>query len=264
MKKILSTLIMSSLLIPTFVAANERRGEKIELRQNGSSTRLKMASSTRENGFCSQIDKIFVHIETKGVQGGEKRSENVIKREEKRDKMRTEIDIKREENNTKRKTQLEELTLRATTDEQKKAVLLFSTAVDKALADKKTAIDALLATHRTEVNQYTSARKTSIDNALATLKKEIEVAKTKAKSDCATGATGEVVRTTLKDSIQKAQQSFKATMQSLKKDTRPYKKDAKKQELQTIEDMFKKSVEQAKINLKAAFKTVVQTTTTTN
>lgn len=297
MKKIFSTLILGSLVIPTFTLALEplpgkerdiyrqevlkRVETRDAVRANASATRMqqkemrpdtrlaasttrpRIASSTRDNGFCSQIDKILVQIGNGGQTSGEKRTENIEKRDEKRTEVRTEVDTRREENDTKRKSQLSELTRRATTDEQKAAVLAFTTAIEKALLDKKTATDALLAAHRKEVDLVVASRREATDKALATLKADIETAKSKAKADCSNSVTGESVRTTLKDSIQRAQQAFRTTMQSIQKDTASSKREDKKEELKTIEATFKKSVEQARNNLKAAFRKVQPTAAST-
>jgi hypothetical protein len=249
----------------TVEASNKNRKMelKTEIRMNASTTRPKMASSTRENSFCAQIDKILVQVDIKGLTGAEKRTENVINREEKREESRTKIDLHREENDIKRKTQLEELTRRATTTEQKAAVLAFTTIVEKALSDKKIALDALLLAHRNEVDKITASRKIIIEKAITLLRADIEAVKTKAKLDCTSGVAGDSVRTTLKDSIQKSQQTFRITMQSLEKDTLSLKRESKKEELRAIEMAFKKSVEQAKNNLKTAL-TVKASASATN
>lgn len=307
MKKITTSLIISSLFVPLFSFAlqpvyrtseeysqaeqrkirsyieGERRLEagesnrinatgtkimQIEARQaarlSASTTRPRIASSTRENGFCSQIDKILVNIGQGGQTSGEKRTENMAKRDEKREENRSEVDTRREENEVKRKNQLTELTNRAKTDEQKAAVLTFTTAIEKAIADKKVATDAVLLSHRKEVDRAITNRRTATEKALATLKSDIENAKSKAKTDCANGVTGETVRTTLKDSILKAQQTFRSTTQSIQKDTFTEKREAKKIELQAIEATFKKNTEQAKNNLKSALKAKTVTTSTTS
>jgi hypothetical protein len=280
MKKIFSTLILGSLLLPTLVSAvepsqgkdrgmlqnqTERRMEKKEARElNASTTRPRMSSSTKEMGFCAQIDKIIVQIGNNGSTSGEKRVENIEKRTEKREVVRTEVDTKREENDSKRKAQLAELTKRATTDEQKAAIATFTETIEKALADKKTATDAILAAHRKEVDQLVLTRKTTLEKALTTLKSDIDTAKKKAVADCANNVSGESVRTTLKDSILNAQKTFRTTTQSIQKDTQSEKMTDRKKELQAIDEQFKKSVEQAKNNLKSTFKIKSGTATTTN
>lgn len=296
MKKLLSTMLLSSLFIPTLIFAEtdgevsqetekprpvlymrstsspvqkiqDRREERPEpknaLRQNATTTRLKNASSTRELGFCAQIDKLLVNIGNGAQTSGEKRVENIEKREDKREVKRTEIDTRRDENETKRKSQLEELTKRAKTDEQRTAITAFTTAIDKALEIKKAAIDAVLLAHRNEVDALIATRKTAADKALTTLTSDINNAKTKAKTDCTNSVAGETVRTNLKDSIQKAQLTYRITMRSLPKEIPEAKIDTKKEELKTIEETFKKSVEQARNDLKAAFKVPASTATST-
>ena len=298
MKKILSTLLLSSLIIPFSIHAltppmrDSQTGERLEeslaqkresrgtsTRQllqdkelirsnklnNASATKTRLASSTKKDfGFCSQIDKIVIQVDGKSTAAEEKRVENLTSREEKRKNIRSEVDIHREENDSKRKAQLEELSRRATTEEQKEAVLAFTTALEKALITKKTATDALIEAHREEIDKKSAARKITIEQAVVTLKADIETAKKKAVSDCATGVQGDDVRVNLKNAIQKAQATFKTTVQPLQKNNDTSKQDMKKQELRTIEETFRKSVEVAKNNLKAAFKKSSSTATTTN
>ncbi len=286
MKKLFSTLILTSLLLPSLVSALQpvyRSGEgrlnasttaqgnikdrkmeaTTEFRKNASTTRPKMASSTKEMGFCAQIDKALVSISTKGLNPAEKRAENIVKRDEKLEDVRTQVDTRREENNVKRKGQLEELSKRATTEEQKKAVTNFTMVIDKALVDKKTATDAVIAAHRKNVDQVIATRRAAADKALTTLKTNIELAKTKAKSDCAANIGGDTVRKNLKDALQIAQETFRTTVSALQKDILPVKNGEKKAELRAIEEAYKKSVDQARKDLKAALKPMPKTSTET-
>ena len=274
MKKLLSTLILSSHVSPLFVFAqiqnpdtdrNEMYRNDVQKRMEAKGGLRSNASTTRESGFCTQIDKILVQIGNGGQTSGEKRIENMEKRDEKREAVRTSVDIRRVDNEAKRKTQLDELMKRATTPEQKTAVTTFTTDMNKALLDKKTATDLIITAHRKDVDQVVASRRTVYDKALATLKTDIDAAKSKAKTDCANNVSGDSVRQNLKEAIKKAQDTFRTTLQILQKDTLAAKKDAKKVELQAVEDAFRKNVEPARKNLKEALKaqpTVTPSTTT--
>ena len=279
MKKIFSTLALVSLCIPSlaFGAIPIIRPEL--LREDGrtpmraSTTREQLrepriASSTKQLGFCTQIEKALITINNKGMMGAEKRTEAMNNQADKREDRRTDVDMHRTENQAKRKSQIEELTKRATTEEQKLAVAKFSTALTEALSVKNKAIDALLATHRAEVDKAVASRKAEVDKALATLTSSIEAAKTQAKNDCANNVDGNVIRTNLKNSIQKAQESFKSSVTSIEKvkDVSEASRNLKKAELKKIEETFRKSVESARNDLKTAFrtpKTTVATSSTT-
>lgn len=279
MKKIFSTLALVSLCIPSlaFGAIPIIRPEL--LREDGrtpmraSTTREQLrepriASSTKQLGFCTQIEKALITINNKGMMGAEKRTEAMNNQADKREDRRTDVDMRRTENQAKRKSQIEELTKRATTEEQKLAVAKFSTALTEALSVKNKAIDTLLATHRAEVNKAVASRKAEVDKALATLTSSIEAAKTQAKNDCANNVDGNVIRTNLKNSIQKAQESFKSSVTSIEKvkDVSEASRNLKKAELKKIEETFRKSVESARNDLKTAFrtpKTTVATSSTT-
>ena len=267
MKKIFSTLALVSLCIPSlaFGAIPIIRPEL--LREDGrtpmraSTTREQLrepriASSTKQLGFCTQIEKALITINNKGMMGAEKRTEAMNNQADKREDRRTDVDMRRTENQAKRKSQIEELTKRATTEEQKLAVAKFSTALTEALSVKNKAIDTLLATHRAEVDKAVASRKAEVDKALATLTSSIEAAKTQAKNDCANNVDGNVIRTNLKNSIQKAQESFKSSVTSIEKvkDVSEASRNLKKTELKKIEETFRKSVESARNDLKTAFR----------
>jgi hypothetical protein len=270
MKKIITIAILSSILAPGAVFALipqienaptqntrgvERKTEKRELRSiNASTTRMRMASSTNEVGFCSQIDKAIVYLDTKVTNPGQRRSENKEKLETKKTEVRSLIDTRREENDTKRKVQLGELEKRATTPEQKQALATFTTVIEKALADKKKATDAVIEANRKEVDQAAVERKKVFDAALTKLTSDIESAKKKAVEDCKSGVQGEEVRTTLKNNIQTAKTTFNQTVTSSQKERRTSQLEKRQQTLKEIEIAYKKTVQEAKENLKKSFK----------
>ncbi len=277
MKKIFSTLLLSSLIAPSLVFALQpvyrttkeytQAEEKIVNEYNETEKRARVAkeasqikaSSTSERGFCAQIDKALIYVDIKSTTHEEKKVEKITKREEKRDESRAQVDTLRNENEIKRKTQFDELTKRATTSEQKAAVAQFIVTINKALADKKTATDAVISTHRKEVDQEMNTRKIDTAKALVTLKTTIEAAKSKANADCTNGVPGTTVKKNLKDSIQEAQSVFQKTVKPLAQYVSTTKNNTQKKELQTIERAFKKSVEQSKKELKASFNTQTRT-----
>ncbi len=294
MKKIFSTLLITSLLVPTFASAvegearaqvdvnvkprpimylndatstrrpvEEKKEVRQELRVGATSTRLRTASTTKELGFCAQMDKLLVNIGNGTVTSGENKIENGEKRDDKREEKRSTVDERRDDNAAKRKEQLEELTKRATTDAQKTAIIAFTATIDNAISVRKIAIDKVLLAHRTDVDAQIAQRKVLAEKALSTLKSDIEKAKTKATTDCANSVSGDTVRINLKDSIQKAQLTYRITMRSLQNEVPTSKIEARKAELKKIEVDFKKSVEQAKKDLKASFKVQASVTATT-
>jgi hypothetical protein len=265
MKKLLSSLLLSSILLPSFVSAITL-SEKETLKKtdtHSTSTSQQPASSTQKLGFCAQIDKAFVYLDNKAMGRGEKKELKASQQNEKNKEARTEANIHPNENNTKREKLIEELTKRASTTEQKAALTNFITAMNKATLDKTTATDALIAAYKNEVAKISSTRKATIDTALTTLTTDIEAAKAKAKSDCKNNVQGELVRKNLKDSLQKAQEKFNATIAPLQKNAPTTTVELRKKELQVIEDTFKKSVERAKNDLKASFIKKTNTATTT-
>ena len=279
MKKIFSTLVLVSLCIPSLAFSQTgampiqpmllREDRPAPMRASTTREQLReprIASSTKQLGFCTQIEKALITINNKGMMGAEKRAEAMNNQANKREDRRTDVDMRRTENQAKRKSQIEELTKRATTEEQKLAVAKFSTALTEALSIKNKAIDALLATHRAEVDKAVASRKVEVDKALVTLTSAIETAKTQAKNDCANNVDGNIIRTNLKNSIQKAQENFKSSVTSIEKvkDISEASRNLKKAELKKIEETFRKSVESARNDLKTAFRTPRTTVATSS
>lgn len=286
MKKLFSTAIITSLFIPSLLLAqtNEQgvspnqmmravpvRGTLLRegvdnLRKplQASTTRGMMerqprdgrASTTPQNGFCSQIDKALIMINERGGTAAAKRADGQAARENKRTETRSEVDTHRSENNAKKDAQLAELNKRATTEEQKNAIATFTKSLTDALTIRNKAVDALLLAHRNDVDAAVASRKEAMDKALATLSSDIEKAKTQAKTDCANNLQGDVVRNTLKTSIMKAQETFKTTVGTIEKvrDVSEASRTAKKDELAKIEATFKKSIDAARNNLKETMK----------
>lgn len=284
MKKIFSALTLSILLSPSFVFGVSPLGvpsSKESPRQpsgammhredstQGGINPMHLASSTRAsstrplNDFCSHIDMIIVAIDGKITTSQNTVNDRVTKKEIRHDEIQSRIDTLREQHNNSRKVQIDELNKRITSNEELEAVKSFVASMDKALTIKNTAVDALLASYKKEAGQATTTKKAAIDQALKTLALEINTAKTKAKNDCAHGVEGNLVRTNLKNTLQKAQENFKNTVVSTQKmkDTTEILRKEKKDELKKIEKDFKSSLEQARLDLKHILKNKNSTAT---
>lgn len=268
-QKTLTALLLGTLLTPflAFAQPAPQAPVRAELRDNArnqimrSSTTKELAREPRtatstKQSFCSQIDKVLITLDNRGSSTTEKRTEILKKQADNRNEHRGQVDARREENEAKRKSQIAELTKRATTNEQKLAITKFSTALEEALTIRNKAVDALLVKHRAEIDNVVASRKAEIDKAHATLTASLEEAKTQAGTECANSVEGSTVRNNLKMSIQKAQETFRATVSSVEKvkDVGETRKAEKKEELKKIEGTFKKSIETARDELKMALK----------
>ncbi len=285
MKKLLLTLILSSLTAPSLLFAlpstymaseeysqqerkvtNQANKIKKEATQETShmslpSTHPRVASSTKEIGFCSQIDKILIRIGTQELTSKEKKDTSIRNHEEK-EKTPTVLDIRRIENETKRKIQFEELSRRATTTEQKQALATFKVTLEKAVLDRKKSIDSLILLHRNEIDERRAIRDDITKKNVDILTTTINAAKKQALKDCTHGKPGSEVRANLKEAILQAQKTFKDTTQLQKKDLPILQITTKKKEMEIIETTFKKTIEEAKSNLQASFKVSVTSTST--
>lgn len=221
------------------------------------------ASSTRQDMFCSELDKVLSGLDTRGIKLEDNRMQMQQNGAERRDEHRSDVDTRRDENLTKRNEQLAELGTRAKTDAQKQAIAAFVATMDAALKTRDAAVDAILATHRAAVDAAVASRKTAVDAAIATLKTEVEAAKTKAKADCGTGVAPQTIRTTLRAAVLAAQEKFKTTVQGIEKvkDVSSTERDARKAELDAVYATFKTTAEKAGSDLKAALKAARTTPT---
>ena len=289
MNKLLSSFVILGLLVPTLALAqtgttqtgttsvtptttpisprqirNEIRDTREEANNISDAARAK-ATSTKQNMFCTQIDKVLNGLETRGIKMEDKRMEKREKAGEKRDETREKVDARRAENELKMKEQFARLSSRATTDLQKQAVATFITVMNQAIATRDAAIDAILKAHRDAVDAVVTSRKTTIDAAILTLQAEIESAKAKARADCGTGVSPEEVRTTLRTSAKAAQEKFKTTVQSIEKakDISSAEKETRKREVDKVHADFKATMEKARAELKAVLKAPGTATTTT-
>ncbi len=296
MKKILSLLIISGLCTPVFLFAEttvptpsisetktektrhastsialhtREKHEEIEDVTHEKGTHTKMnATSTRQGAFCQDLEKTFLYIDTKVTHSEDKKTMTASTTVEKHEVLNTEIAEKHHENETNKNAQIAELKRRATTDAQKQAVATFITTMDEALKTRDAAIDQVLIRHRSEVDKATTARRMETAQALAIRKADIEVAKNKAKTDC-TGPSDatlspEAIRIALRTSIEKAQGTFVATIKNIDKvkDVTEDSRNAKKAELKKIEETYVASMKKAKEDLKLAFKTTGNASTT--
>ncbi len=264
-QKTLTALLLGTLLTPFLAFAQPapqapvRDNARNQIMRSSTTKELvreqRAATSTKQS-FCSQIDKVLITLDNRSSSTTEKRTETLKKQADNRNEHRGQVDARREENEAKRKSQIAELTKRATTDEQKLAITKFSTALEEALTIRNKAVDALLVKHRAEIDNVVASRKAEIDKARATLTASFEEAKTQARTECANNVEGNTVRNNLKISIQKAQETFRATVSSVEKvkDVGEASKAEKKEELKKIEDTFKKSIETARDELKMALK----------
>lgn len=283
MQKITSSLLFIALISPSLafgqiterplgraqaeILRNEPRNQMIR----GSTTQtlpreLLHTSSTKQLGFCSQIEKAFITIDSKGTAGTEKRDEATKQQVNKKVETEKQIDILRTENEAKRKAQIAELMKRASTTEQKLVIEKFTTALEEALNKKNDAIDELLIAHRNEIDTSMGSRKVEVDKALTVLTASIEAAKAQAKADCANNVDGNTVRNNLKTAIEKAQRNFKDTLSSLEKSKNAIEisRQTKKAEIKKIDDTFKKSIDTARVDLKQTLTTKRTTTSSTS
>lgn len=210
-------------------------------------------------GFCTQLSTISSNIEQRLADRDSKleakRAEiqsRIEERRSERDARLVAMRTKWDANRAKHFAKLEE---RAQTDEQKQAVVAFTGAVNAAIAARRATVDTAIQNFRDGVGGLITSRKTSVDAAITTFKNSVQLALEKAQSDCASGVSPITVRKNLLADLKAAQEKFVSDKQDIEKMEDPTESliAARKEAIEKAIDDFKATVEQARVDLKAAF-----------
>jgi hypothetical protein len=281
-KKVLAILVALAILSPafSFAAIGDQSTTKAENRAAIQAERAatKEANKTqkeanKEENQAQKTEKTCTQISAQADQIQAKLTEMLSTLTQKRTdmdaKMKQQIETKLSELNQKRATidsektiNWEKLRANAKTDEQKAAVEKFILAVQGAIQAKRTATDNVISSFRASLLTERTDRKTENDAALTTYKNAITSLVSQAKTDCTTG-DAKTIRENFRTGIKSARDTFQASRKTTEKfqaEVTPIK-EAKKDELQTIINTFKSSIEAAKSELRLAFPKTTETTT---
>jgi hypothetical protein len=223
------------------------------LLQASSSSSVSMVTEKIKNQatFCSQIDNVIIALSEKTTPVKKSQEKQTISQERGQDPLLKLVAIQKE-NNTKRQIQIEELTKRATLPNQEIALRTFTASVTEALIIKDKATKTIILSYQKEIDRASTTKKELFDKALETLMTDIKTAKEQAKKDCLKNSNDKNIQKNLKDAINTAEKRFKAVISLIEKNTviPVESKNTRKAELTRIEDAYKRSLEQAKNNLK--------------
>ncbi|MDO9231638.1 MAG: hypothetical protein Q7U36_04155 [bacterium] len=149
----------------------------------------------------------------------------------------------------------EKLRTKAGTDEQKTAVEKFIATVQTAVKTKNDAIDATLTQLRAEIQTRNNERKSEIDAQIASYKNAVASITSQVQSDCSAGKDAKTIRESYRTQMQQARETFQNRERNREEFNAEIKtlKDAKKSEVTAILETFKKTVEDAKAELRSAF-----------
>lgn len=241
-KGIVSAAILAMLVSPSLVFAAEARPTKA----NGAA------------GFCTKIDSVAQNlagrITKKDDMVGTKEKSRLLKLSEKRVVVDTKRSGNRNEGAVKHDEVYKKLTEKANTDAKKAAVTTFQTSISSAVSKRQAAVDAAVKTYRTGVDSLVSGKFTMLDANVTAFKTSVDAAIATAKSSCASGTSGEVVRKTMQDTIKAAQEKVKNSRTDTEIKTKlKTLLDARNASIKAAGDQFKIDTEAARTALKAAF-----------
>lgn len=215
--KIASLIILSILFVPIGALAEDNTSGT-----NTTGDNTTGSNATNKQGlFCQNVDKWTSTIETrladreaKVVAKVKERDTNVANRRAERD---ANLENKRDGWDTNRAERYANLEAKATTEEQKQAVMDFEDTIDTAVAVRRAAIDGAITTFRGEVNKLVAARRQAVSAAVNTFKSAVAAAGTKAKEDCSNSVAAATVRQNYRAALKAARDKFQADKQAIDK-----------------------------------------------
>jgi hypothetical protein len=223
------------------------------LRKDESPTKnTRKATTTEASGFCSRIESVFIQVkmqtpDTEELKGGNTKA---LRAQEK--SIEKSLSITKGQD-LSRNTLINELTKRATTNEQKEAIEQYSSSTKNALIIRNEALSKTLASYQLLLASSSRSQKNATEKARMTFKTSLEEAKTKAVTDCTSGVPGNTVRDNLKKAIEEAQKTWKASMKNIQQEKIAHTKNSYKEQVLQIEKTYKQSMETARKNLKTVF-----------
>jgi len=224
------------------LAAQETPGKAQEAFCN----RLTAAASRLEERISERYTKIEQKKSEKGTNfqtGRQARSDKLI--------------AARDSWDSKRAEQIAKLEAKAQTDSQKQAVAAFKEAVSAAVSARRLAVDNAITAFRTGVDQLAEQRKIALETLTANYRSEVSAALQKAKTSCASGTAAVTVRETLITELKAARDKFNTGRQEVDKIGPAVEELAKtrNQAVAAAVESYKAAIEQARVDLKAAFGT---------
>lgn len=217
------------------------------------------ATTPSEKGFCNvvvqhgaQIDQRLTQRKDRVTQRRTERKDRIAERHTLRDQKRQDTRAKADARWLELSTKLQE---KATTDEQKQAVVQFKLDVQSAVDTRRVAVDGAVSGFRASMDKAIADYKAVIDLAVADFKASVKAATDQAKADCAAGVASKTVRSTFQNSLKAAREEWKRDRESatkLRTSVEPVIA-ARKAAIQKAHQDFKTAMTAARAKLKQAF-----------
>ncbi|MDP2934818.1 MAG: hypothetical protein Q8N59_03580 [bacterium] len=207
--------------------------------------------------ICDNLEQWVVKIDQALTEHemaiGEKQTERLEKLNEKRENRDTKLEQYRgtwEEKWGEHFAMLEE---KASTSEQKQALVEFKETAKEALASRQAVVDNAISQFRTDLDKLIAERKTAIEAAERVYIDAYNVAIQKAKDACTNGADANTIKETLKADLKAAKDKFNSDKQTIEKTDVKKLVEARQQAFKEALEYFKKIMKEARTKLKAAF-----------
>jgi len=197
-----------------------------------------------------KTDQVLTERETKIV---EKQTERLEKLNEKRDNRDQKLEQFRENWNEHWDEHFAMLEEKASTSEQKQALVDFQEAVKDALASRQAAVDSAITQFRTGLDKLIADRKTAIETARNAYLDAYNAAVESAKQACANGGDPSQIKETLKAALKAAKDKFNSDRHAIEKMDVKKLVEVRQQAFKDALNYFKKVMETERTKLKAAF-----------
>ena len=215
------------------------------------------SAQRQDNLICDNLEKWVVKIDQtlteREVKIEEKQTERLEKLDKKRENRNTKLEQHREKWEDKWEEHFGMLEEKASTSEQKQALVEFKEAVKEALASRQAAVDKAISQFRTDLDKLIANRKIAIDAAKIAYINAYNVAIQNAKQACTDGGVPSQIRETLRTALKAAKDKFNSDRRAIEKMDVKKLVETRQQALKEALEYFKKAMEGARTKLKTAF-----------
>lgn len=209
------------------------------------------------NSFCDRLEETFSRtdkrITDRELRLKDKHSQISDRIDERREERDDKLKARRDKWDTNRSEHFTKLEEKATTDEQKQAVVAFTKIISSAVSARRRVIKNAIEEFRSGLNGLKLSRKSSVNNATIAYGEEIRTAFEKAKTYCETNPG--TARKNLQDDLKQARDNFGNNRREIdrSKDQIEELIASKKETIKKAVDDFKITLQEALVDLKSAF-----------
>ncbi len=253
------TILCAVMFVPQAFAIESTSQPPATKKQEPKTTTQSDTSTKSTQTRCQAIDQIAVRMQTdltdKKAQVDKKRESLTVQAAERTDKRQSQLQEKRLQWDAKRQENFEKIRAKAETDEQKKAVEVYVTAMTDAIEVRRTANDAAFAAFRVDLEAIKSNIDQSVQQNLLATQAAVTQAIANAKAACESGQDVAKIKETLKLEMQAAKEKSKTSRQeALKNEQFTAAVEKRNQAVKTNSAVFLQSTKAAREELLQVFR----------